>query len=470
MQVDDGFYRGFGDWEGNEKFPHGMKWLADRMRELGLRPGIWFAPYIIAEGTEVYEKHPDWLIHNVDGKLKQVGPGLVEGSQEAKHQKPRRYALDITHPDAAAWFRRLFETAAHDWGYEFIKIDFVDWSVLAADQFFDRTMTRAAVYRRGFQIMRDAVGAKVHLLDCGPGQVSVGLLDSMRIELDQPPVNWNQYFLQSASSAPAAGKRYYFHKRTWINDDDHIVLAPLAVPQAQAAATLIALTGGTMISGDRMSDLDTNRLDILRKVYPSYGEAARPVDLFEGDRPEVFALPVKKSFSEWLVLGLFNSDEKNPVNKKIGLERLRLDPKQTYVAFDFWNQRFFGELRGEFQTRLEPASVRLLAIHEKRAHPFVISTDRHVIQGGLELESAMWDEGTSTISGVSLGPVGTTHNFYIYLPNAHKWVQGHPFFFYDNPHYTLKMMEPNILRVQVRFDESQRVAWKINTRQFFAPR
>ncbi|HWQ90757.1 MAG TPA: twin-arginine translocation signal domain-containing protein, partial [Clostridia bacterium] len=41
VQVDDGFYRGFGDWEGNAKFPQGMKWLADQIRALGLKPGIW---------------------------------------------------------------------------------------------------------------------------------------------------------------------------------------------------------------------------------------------------------------------------------------------------------------------------------------------------------------------------------------------------------------------------------------------
>ena len=86
MQVDDGFYRAFGDWEGNDRFPHGMKWLAERIRATGLKPGIWLAPYVIAEGTEVHRNHPDWLIHRVDGKLKQIGPGLVEGSKEAEQQ------------------------------------------------------------------------------------------------------------------------------------------------------------------------------------------------------------------------------------------------------------------------------------------------------------------------------------------------------------------------------------------------
>ena len=245
---------------------------------------------------------------------------------------------------------------ANEWGYDFIKIDFVEWSLLAADRYYDPTVTKAAIYRRGVEIMREAIGPHRHLLDCGPGPVTVGLLDSMRIELDQPPVTWQQYFLHSASTAPAAAKRYYYHNRTWINDADHVVLSNLTVPQAQAAATIVALSGGNMISGDRMTDLDVPRLEILKKVFPSFGEAARPIDLFERDRPEIFALRVKKKFGEWLVLGIFNGDEKSPAEKTISLDRLGLDPGKTYVAFDFWRQKFFGELREQV---LRPAGAGL---------------------------------------------------------------------------------------------------------------
>ena len=467
MQVDDGFYRAFGDWEGNDRFAHGMKWLAEKIRGTGLKPGIWLAPYVITEGTEVHRKHPDWLVHRVDGKLKQIGPGLVEGSKAAEQQTPKLYALDITNPGAADWLRKLFATAANDWGYDFIKIDFVEWSLLAAERYYDPTVTKAAIYRRGFEIMREAVGPHCHLLDCGPGPVTVGLLDSMRIELDQPPVTWHQYFLHSASTAPAAAKRYFYHKRAWINDADHVVLSNLTLPQAQAAATIVALSGGNMISGDRMTDLDVPRLEILRKVFPSYGEAARPIDLFERDRPEIFAMTVKKKFGEWLVLGVFNADEKAPAEKVISLDRLGLDSGKTCVAFDFWKQKFFGEVRGQFSVRLEPASVVLLAIHEKRGVPQLISTDRHVTQGGVELESLQWNVSLNTLSGVSLGPIGSEHNVYLYLPEKHPWVQADPFFFYDFPGYTLKIMEENILRVNVRFDKAERVAWEVNLKKFF---
>lgn len=74
IQVDEGFQRWHGDWEGNARFPRGMKWLADRIRGLGLKPGIWLAPYVISEPTAVFQNHPEWLLRHADGRLKRVGP------------------------------------------------------------------------------------------------------------------------------------------------------------------------------------------------------------------------------------------------------------------------------------------------------------------------------------------------------------------------------------------------------------
>lgn len=470
VQVDEGFQRWHGDWEGNAKFPHGMKWLADRIRALGLKPGLWLAPYVISEPTEVFKKHPDWLLRHPDGRLKRVGPWPTEDSDWAKKEHPKRYGLDITHPGAAAWLGKLFETVARRWGYEMIKIDFVDWSLLSAPRYFDPTVSRAQAYRKGVEIMRKAMGPNGHLLDCGPGPVSVGMLDSMRIELDQPPVTWKQYFRESASSAPAAAKRYYFHKRTWINDADHVCLNLLPPAQAQAAATLIALSGGNTMSGDRLPDLDPVRLEILKRILPSYGEAARPVDLFDTDRHASFALRIRKPFGEWTVAGFFNVSESEPVERTVPLARLWLDPAQKYLAYNFWQERFHGEVAGELRLVIPPASVTLLALHEKRNVPQFISTDRHVLQGALELEDARWDAATQTMAGVSLGPRHTAHNLFVHVPEPRRWVQGGPFLFHDFPGYTVKMMNDHILRIRVRFETATRVPWRVDFREFFAKR
>ncbi|MBN1467046.1 alpha-galactosidase, partial [candidate division KSB1 bacterium] len=467
VQVDEGYQRWHGDWEGNEKFPHGMGWLAERIRELGLKPGLWIAPYIISEPTDLFQKHPEWLLHHPDGRLRRVGPWPSEESEWAQNENPKRYGLDITHPGAAEWLCALFDKI-RQWGYEMIKIDFVGWSLLAAERYHDPTVSQAAAYRRGFGIMRKHLGPDCHLQDCGPGPVTVGLLDSMRIELDQNygyrQNAWQQYFLTPSGSAAAAAKRYYFHGRTWTNDADHICLHLLSLSQAQAAATLIALTGGNIISGDRLMDLDAPRQTILQKILPSVGQAARPVDLFDTDAHRVFAMTLKRSFGEWTIAGFFNP-EGTVVEQVMPLERLWLDPTKSYIAYDFWQEQLLGVFEREVRVQTPPTSVTLLALHEKRGVPQVISTDRHVLQGALELADVHWDTATQILSGVSLGPIGSAHHVMIHLPEPHPWVQGRHALYHDYPGYSFKMTDEHLVRLRVRFETENNVRWQVSLKE-----
>jgi alpha-galactosidase len=469
IQVDEGYQRWHGDWEGNDRFPRGMKWLANRIREHGFKPGIWISPYVISEPTEVFKKHPDWLLKKTDGSLKRIG-NWEEGAAPPADENPKRYGLDITHPEAAKWLFGLINTIANDWGYEMIKIDFMAWSILAAERYYDATISSAQAYRRGVEIIRKAAGDKCHILECGPGSTTVGLIDSMRLEAD---VNygfsntaWETYFTHPASSASAAAKRYYFHKRTWINDVDHICLDILNPQQAEAAATLIAMSGGNMVSGDRLSQLDNYKLDILKKITPSSGKAAIPVDLFDDETQSVFALKIKKLFGEWTVVAFFNSNLEQTIEKEFPLQRLWLDPNKTYLAFDFWKQQFIGELTGEIKLTIQPGSVVLLTLHEKSGKPQFLSTDRHVLQGALEIDNINWDESTKSMSGVSAGPLATSHNVFVYVPQPHPWTWGGSALFQDHNSYSVKLIDNNIIRVRVSFDRSDHVTWLVKPDDF----
>src|SRR6185312_8734265 len=253
----------------------------------------------------------------------------------------------------AKWLFDLIDTIANDWGYEMIKIDFVAWSIFATDRYYDPTFSSAQVYRKGLEIVRNAAGDKCHILECGPGAITVGLIDSMRIEADVyygfNEAAWETYFTHPVSSASAAAKRYYFHKRTWINDADHICMDILNNQQSEAAATLIAMSGGNLVSGDRLIQLDPYKLEILQKITPSYGEAAIPVDLFDAEMQSVFAMKIKKQFAEWTVVGFFNPSLTTTAVKNFSLERLWLDPNKTYIAFDFWKKQFIGEISNEIK-------------------------------------------------------------------------------------------------------------------------
>ena len=442
IQIDDGYYRAFGDWEGNEKFPHGMKWLADRIRALGLTPGLWVAPYVINKAADLAQKHPEYLVKGLDGRPHPIGDGT-------------NFALDITHPGGKEWLRNLFDTVANKWGYDFIKIDFVEWSLLAAPRYHNPAISRAQAYRLGFQIMRDTIGPHRHLLDCGPSQNTVGLLDSVRIELDLPELTWEQYTGRFYANAPAAAKRYYFHGRTWINDDDQLGLAWLTPSQAEAAATIIAMSGGTVISSDRLVDLDPGRMETLTKILPAYGIAARPIDLFRNQFPRIFALPVKRPFGEWLLLAVFNYDTKSTLTEKIALSELGLDPSKIYLAFEFWNREFAGEIRDHLDLNVNPSSVRLLSLREAVPHPQLVGTGRHVTQGALDLDALEWAE--PELKGTLNGEAFTRNDLFIHIPKGYRWDDMDAVYAYHlSTGYTAKLYRPNILRLHFQFDKSEK--------------
>lgn len=68
--LDDGWfgsrnddYSSLGDWHYNKKkLPRGVKGIADKINKLGLQFGIWVEPEMINEDSELYRKHPEWVV------------------------------------------------------------------------------------------------------------------------------------------------------------------------------------------------------------------------------------------------------------------------------------------------------------------------------------------------------------------------------------------------------------------------
>ncbi len=69
--MDDGWFgerkddhAGLGDWNVNpEKFPNGLKPLIDKVHSLGMDFGLWMEPEMVNPDSELYRKHPDWVLN-----------------------------------------------------------------------------------------------------------------------------------------------------------------------------------------------------------------------------------------------------------------------------------------------------------------------------------------------------------------------------------------------------------------------
>ena len=68
--LDDGWFKnrnddnaGLGDWiPDDKKFKNGLGGFIDRIKELGLKFGLWIEPEMVNEDSDLYRAHPDWAL------------------------------------------------------------------------------------------------------------------------------------------------------------------------------------------------------------------------------------------------------------------------------------------------------------------------------------------------------------------------------------------------------------------------
>ena len=268
IQLDDGYQRAAGEWETNEKFPHGHRWLVDQIHRHGFLAGLWVAPFAVGEGSSLFGEHQDWLLTNPDGSLKKVGTNEPWGGDV--------YILDPTIPDVQRWLQKLFRKVVRDWRYDYVKIDFLYYAALGPP--YHETGTSGQACRAGLKATRDGVGSKNFILGCGaPLGPSVGLVDGMRIGQDVE-ATWSGF----QSTAAAAAHRFFYHGNAWFDDPDCLVVRePVTIDQGRAWASLVALSGQMNLLSDNLPLLPPDRVDLLTKTFPAYETAAVPVNLFE---------------------------------------------------------------------------------------------------------------------------------------------------------------------------------------------
>lgn len=87
---------GLGDWQENiKKLPHGVGYLIKEAKSAGVKFGIWLEPEMVNPKSELYEKHPDWVI-----------------KQPARPEKYYRnqLVLDLANPDVQNFVFGIVDT------------------------------------------------------------------------------------------------------------------------------------------------------------------------------------------------------------------------------------------------------------------------------------------------------------------------------------------------------------------------
>jgi hypothetical protein len=217
--------------------------------------------------------------------------------------------------------------------------------------------------------------------------------------------------------------RYYMHNKLLILNPDALNLAPPAdMEECRMRAALVTMSGGQMFLGDRFDLADENRFDLTRQCAPPYGQAARPVDMFKNIYPEscpqVWHLHVDSGWDEREVVSLLNYDKEKTYT--VALTDLRLSADRTYHAWEFWEKRSMGKVKGSFSINVPSLAARLVALVPERNHPWVLSTSFHVTQGGVDLSQVQWNEKSQTLSGILKRPDGMHGEIYLVAPDDYS--------------------------------------------------
>jgi len=393
VQIDDGWQgtgHGLGenrDWTTIDKrFPGGMAGLATYIKSRGLKPGIWLAPHGQSNEAVVKKNHGVFM-------LKPDGTS-VSNTWEG------RFLLDPSTAESQQYLKDLFSTLSR-WGYEYFKIDGQPIVVREyrnqKSSMKNPTGDSDELYRDTLASIRVAIGPDRYLLGCWVVPLEgVGLMNGSRIGADVLP-NWDGF-----KFALRATMEYYFlHNIAWYTDPDVLVVrSPLPLEQARAWATLQGLTGQSLLTSDRLSDLSSERVELLRRVYPAVDIV--PMDLFKSERNKrIWDLKVNHLGRNYDVVGVFNFDETRPSPIYVSWKDLGLPEDQPVHVFDFWNKEYLGAWEKGVSLDLAPASTRVLTLLPQQDHPQLISTSRHLTQGWVDLVSQAYEAANNSYQGRS---------------------------------------------------------------------
>jgi alpha-galactosidase len=372
FHIDEGYQYARGEYSTPNAtlFPNGMASLERKVRRMELTPGIWTAPFEVSNRSWVYENHPDWLVHNVQGIPIYIG--TVGNSGE------RLFALDCTNPRAQEYLHQTYSTMVNAWGIRYFKLDFMDTSAIEG-QYYRPNTTAMEAQRVGLGIIRDAVGNDVLLDKDGSVMLNpVGYVDFGRISQDT-----GHTFQSSKEAASEIAARYYMNRKFYVSDPDAFTVSKqfvkaqlwhggtraLTLNEAEVSIAVSAISGGMYEIGDDLPTLgsEPERLALVENRdlinMARLGQASTPLDLMtyvsEDEQPSIFML---KEDTRQSMLTIFNWTD-HARSHKITISSLGLSDGDRYTVYDVLSKETLSMQEANSLVVDQPAhSVRVLKI------------------------------------------------------------------------------------------------------------
>ena len=274
-----------GPWIPNEKFGD-MKKLADEIKQVGARPGIWVR-----------------LLHNRD-------TAITEEMRICRGGK-KQY-LDPTHPAVKAYIRSDIERIV-DWGYELLKHDFTTFDLFGGwgkeldpsfDKqenwhFYDRTKTNAEIVLDLYRLIKDAAG-DMYIIGCNTvSHLCAGLVEINRTGNDTSGREWDA---TKKNGVNTLAFRLAQNEAFYMCDADCVGILDDYIPWEKNKQWLHVLSfSNTPLFVSCTDNLTDEQRKDLTQAYNDYQAVheIRPVDIFENRTPSVWEIDGKTVEYNW---------------------------------------------------------------------------------------------------------------------------------------------------------------------------
>ncbi len=355
--IDDGYQSRVGDWlVPRPGYGGSVLDTARLIRDAGLAPGIWVAPFVAQAGSELVERHPEWVA---------TRNGRPYGLGFNPHWRSTFYALDIRNLDLLAHLASVFAELRAA-GFWLFKLDYLYPAALPLDRGPDGS-GRFEAFRNAVAHLRKAAGNDSYFLGCGcPLAPSAGLFDAIRVSTDIDYC-WKTPTLLHAVTGdeemvgifPAARNtmvRRLFGPSLWRVDPDCVLLSSgkgtATAAEKLLFARLAALSGDVFLVGDDLTRWGPADLAAFSELFAGLGHELVPLDAADrvdptwafvsgpggpavaafnmGDRKEMASVQLAHLRS--LLPGVSAVSTAAPVVAKLDRDRIDVSPVESRAA------------------------------------------------------------------------------------------------------------------------------------------
>ncbi len=247
-----------GDWETAHKEIGGrIGTITRRLEHNGMTPCLSFSPLHASTGSEVYKKHPEWLMRNLKDDLLPL--------------------LDITNPDVRSYLKTCLRTMREQWGFKAFHL--TGLSILQEAHFKkDNAISSGDLIGRTIHFFRENMGKTESLstedIPHMPGLGNVKIHDTFSRDIQKRKAldAFRDIVISGVHNAP-------LNKRLWIENPGYFPCGKwadaLPLQIRESLKQMILITGGVLMVSVDHRTLEKQEIQMLKSTF-------RTFDLFCG--------------------------------------------------------------------------------------------------------------------------------------------------------------------------------------------